>query len=455
MKPTALLLVALTLLMFLAFSACDDDDDDNDAVGDDDSSPADDDDNDDVSPVDDDLTDDDDNNDDDSSPVDDDDDDATPDDDDDDDDDDNDDATPGDDDDDDDDDTTPLDCPAVITRQPYLQLVTQTSMNVLWRTDQEADSFIEWGSTPDLGHYVKSSDLVEKHDLKIRHLSPGTTYYYKVRSCLSETDVATFRTAPDAETPFNFVAFSDNQYGWEIFTEVAALMETENPWLAISSGDCVNDGWVPATFEEQLFGPAASLWRSTPLYVAIGNHEANSIFFFESFHFPHEPQNYYAFTFGNVYFIGLAQDTAHWTIPGSPQYKFLVESLSSEEAQAADFRVLFFHTPPWTEGWPDYEGEWLVRMFIVPLMEQYGVDVYFNGHTHDFERGYRNGVTSYIIGGAGGDLDEWARDVEHIVYYNNTVHFYVSVQVTSDTMTINGVDLQGNIFDTWEIPKRK
>jgi len=450
LKPTVFTLIFLALLAVIVFPACDDDDDDNDnnTPVDDDTQTDDDDNDDNNTPVDDDTTTDDD--DDDSSPADDDNDDLTPDDDDNDDD-----TTPTDDDDDDDDDTTPLDCPAVITRQPYLQSATQTSMRVLWRTDEEADSFIEWGATPDLGNYVKKSDLVDKHDLKIRHLSPGTTYYYKVRSCLSETDVATFRTAPDAETPFNFVAFADNQYGYEIFTEIAALMETENPWLAISAGDCVDNGWHQEDFEQQLFGPGASLWRSTPLYVSIGNHEANSIFFFESFHFPNEPYNYYSFLFGNVFFVGLVQDTAHWTYPGSPQYKFLIDSLTSEEAQAADFRVVFFHTPPWCEGWEGYDGEWLVRLFIVPLMEQYGVDVYFNGHTHDFERGYRNGVTSYIIGGAGGDLDPWARDVEHIVYYNNSVHFYVSVQVTSETMTINGVDQEGNIFDTWEIPKRK
>ena len=78
------------------------------------------------------------------------------------------------------------------------------------------------------------------------------------------------------------------------------------------------------------------------------------------------------------------------------------------------------------------------------------VDAYFNGHTHDFERGLLNGVTSYIIGGAGGTLDPWARDVAHITEYYS-VHHFVSVSVDGPVMDIDAIDLDGNVFDTWQI----
>jgi hypothetical protein len=355
-----------------------------------------------------------------------------------------------DDDDDDNDNDTPLDCPAVITRQPYLQLMTQTSVHVLWRTDQPGDSVVEWGPTAALGEQVRREDLTKRHELAIKNLEPGTTYYYKARSCLDETTVASFRTAPLPDEPFNFVAFADSQSNFDIFGQIAELMRAEDPWVAISSGDTVGTGWTPSDFDEQLFGPAADLWRSTPLYVAIGNHEGNSPAFFNSFHFPNDDRAYYSFTFGSVFFIALACDTARLYVPGTPQYRFFVDALSSDEAQEAEFRVVFFHTPPWTEGWEGYEGEPLVRWFLVPLMEQYGVDVYFNGHTHDYERGHRNGVTSYIIGGAAGGLDSWARDVPHIVFYE-AVHHFVSVSVDDNEMTIDAINLDGELFDTYTI----
>jgi len=348
------------------------------------------------------------------------------------------------------DDTEAVDCPAVITRQPYLQSGTSTSMRVLWRTDQPADSVVEWGPTPDLGDFVVDHAPTQRHDLVIRGLDPGTDYYYKARSCLDESTVAAFHTSPTNGEPFTFVAFSDNQEHFDIFTQIAALMKDEEPQLAISSGDTVDNGWVEDDFDEQLFGPGADVWREAPLYVAIGNHEHLSPYFFNSFHFPNNNKEYYSFTYGNVFFIALAMDTAHICMPGTWQYRFFENALASDEAQNADFRVVFFHTPPWSEGWPGYDGDWMARFFIVPLMEQYGVDVYFNGHTHDYERGLRNGVTSYIIGGAAGGLDTWARDVPHIsVYYS--IHHFVSVTVDGPTMTLDAIDIGGNLFDTWEI----
>jgi Calcineurin-like phosphoesterase len=393
---------------------------------------------------------------DDDTPTGDDDDDDTPtgdDDDDDDDDDDNDDDDNDDDDnddDDDDDDVTPTDCPAQITRQPYLQLARQDSMHVLWRTDVEGDSAIEWGPTEELGHWVSSDEMTLHHELIIDGLEAGQTYYYKARSCLDETDVAPFRTAPEPGDSFSFVAFADNQAGWETFTQLVPLMLEREPDLAFSAGDCVDNGRNPEDFEQQLFGPGEQLWRQAPLYVSIGNHEHNSSYFYESFRFPNRDKPYYAFLYGDVFFLALALDEAHPAIPGSPQYKYMIEALSSDAAQNASFRAVFFHTPPWTEGWEGYVGDWMARLFIVPVMEEYDVDVYFNGHTHDYERGLRNGVANYIIGGGGGTLDPWARDVEHITVYE-AVHHFVHVEVDETTMTINAIGLDGEVFDTYEI----
>jgi len=431
-SPRWFLLFALLLIPMLLIACADDDDDNDDNAGDDDTL-----DDDDTSVDDDTIDDDDDTTDDDDDTIDDDDD--TEDDD------------TGDDD-TGDDDITPIDCPAVITRQPYLQLATQTGIHVLWLSDQKGDSLIEWGETEDLGEYVYDESFTAKHELAIEGLEPATEYFYKVRTCLDETTVASFRTAPQPGTPFNFVGFGDNQSGWETFTDIAALMYEKNPWLAMSVGDCVDDGWNFEDFEQQLFGPGEDLWREAPLYVSIGNHEGLAPNFFDAFHFPNDDKAYYSFTWGNVFFLCLALDTWHIAIPGTPQYKYMVQELSSDAAQNADFRVVFFHTPPWTEGWDSYDGEWYVRMFTVPVMEQHNVDVYFNGHTHDYERGLRNGVASYIIGGAGGGLDSWARDVEHITVYE-AVHHFVNVSVDDATMRIDAIDLDGNIFDTYTISK--
>jgi len=352
-------------------------------------------------------------------------------------------------DDDSSDDDTITDCDAVITRQPYLQSVTPDGIRIMWKTDIPGDSVVEYGKTWVPDGIVRENNLKLSHLIELTGLESRTTYYYKVRSCKDETAIARFKTAPLDDSPFSFVGFSDNQTNFDIFSQIAGLMHALRPDLAISSGDIVNSGWDPEAYDREFFGPGRQLFSEAPVYVAIGNHEGNSPFFFESFSFPGD-KAYYSFTYGNTFFIALALDTARLYIPGSPQYNFFVQQLSSEQSQNAEFRVVFFHTPPYSEGWPGYDGEPLERIFIVPLMEEYGVDVYFNGHTHDYERGLLNGVTNYIIGGAGGGLDVWARDVPHIVFYESTHHF-VHIQVDKKVMTIDAINLDGEIFDSYQI----
>jgi hypothetical protein len=176
-----------------------------------------------------------------------------------------------------DDDTTPIDCNAVITRQPYLQSVTQTGITVMWGTDIPGDSTVEYGLTDALGQTVYLADQQIVHLVELTGLEPQTTYYYKATSCHDETTVASFRTAPLRDTPFNFTAFSDNHCHAEIFGPFVDMMIGFDPDFAISVGDTVDDGRDPTQYDPCFFTPAQELFRSAPVYVAFGNHEHFSL----------------------------------------------------------------------------------------------------------------------------------------------------------------------------------
>jgi len=209
----------------------------------------------------------------------------------------------------------------------------------------------------------------------------------------------------------------------------------------------VASGWDFPQYEEQFFGPLADLIDHTPIYVSIGNHEAESPWYYTSFSFPEDPSDY-SFTYGNVFFIAFNSNRP-WTPPW-PQYQWLENTLNSQEATDAEFIVVFCHHPPYSEGWATYEGSVAMRDTLVPLFEDKGVDVWFAGHTHDYERGHLNGVTHYITGGGGGALDTQARDFEHIVVYESRYHF-INVAVAGDTMTLDAIDTDGVVFDTYQI----
>lgn len=73
--------------------------------------------------------------------------------------------------------------PPTILEGPLIVNVTHQSVVIRWRTNEPADSLIEFGLSPDqLDQRQYRSALVENHNLPITGLQSGTTYYFRVLS---------------------------------------------------------------------------------------------------------------------------------------------------------------------------------------------------------------------------------------------------------------------------------
>ncbi len=95
---------------------------------------------------------------------------------------------------------------ATVTRGPYLQLGTDTSIVVRWRTDTATNSRVSYGSAPgSLGSVVDLAASTTEHEVAVTGLSAGTVYYYSVGSTtqtLAGNDANHFfLTAPAPGTP--------------------------------------------------------------------------------------------------------------------------------------------------------------------------------------------------------------------------------------------------------------
>jgi len=97
-----------------------------------------------------------------------------------------------------------------------------------------------------------------------------------------------------------------------------------------------------------------------------------------------------------------------------------------------------------------------VRWYVVPLIEKYGVDIVFSGHTHDYEHGQwpRPGGPHYVItGGAGGGLDDTQyKDWPQIQTYK-FVHHFSFVSIDGKTLKYEAVGDDGKVFDSFEVKK--
>jgi len=348
---------------------------------------------------------------------------------------------------------------------PYLQNVKEDGITIMWETLVPADSAVYYGRE---GKTEKIVDPEKKlvHEITIEGLDRETEYNYVAVSGGQASPIGTFQTKIHRETPFSFAVWGDNRTDPATHESVINSMLQFEPDIALNVGDVVTTGVNYEEWSNEYFLPIRRLATKVPTYIAIGNHEyggygcGNPVVWFERF-VNHPPPNkyYFSFTYGNSYFMILnpQEEAACYDVrPGSEQYEWMLKQFESDEYRNASFRFVFFHEPPYSEGWSGgyYDGEASLRAHLVPLFEKYDMDIVFAGHTHDYERGQwpeGDGPYYIITGGGGSSLDdtkykEWEQiDIMKFIY-----HFCL-VKIEEKSLEFKAIDRNGEVFDSFEI----
>jgi hypothetical protein len=350
----------------------------------------------------------------------------------------------------------------------YLQNVRPDGITLMWELDRAVGAVVEYG----LGtHYGASATGVSQasgagtyvYRCVLRSLAPGTRYYFRCRAGNQER-VGTFATAPAGEADFAFSVWGDSQGSNHGAYNADPLQPTKNMFrhmatnglqLAVTVGDLAESGYAYSDVRQYYLDRAAALLGpSVPWFVAWGNHDGGADAVIRKFaDLPSRDRagfgpghGSFSFDFGGCHFICLDESSRT-----SDVLNWLENDLRSAANRNAKFTFLFVHVPPYCELWID--GDALLRNSLVPLMETYGVDVCFSGHTHEYSRGFRNGVY-YCITGGGSWLDSpevLVRDWEHMTvggYHaipgvtkpgpnrgGGLINEYVRVEVRGDAFT--------------------
>jgi len=348
-----------------------------------------------------------------------------------------------------------------ITKLPMLQSFHGTELRVQWESDANpagSQNRLEWGAASPVENLVSATttELAPDrflHRAVATRLEPQIAYVYRVRSGSALSPTYSIRTAPLPETPFRmaWIADNQNQLGTP-FLSVLTKLAARAPDVIGHAGDTVQNGDLPAEWQSQWFDPFAaapgSLGQRTPVLVARGNHDGE---FPESFAYHWLPGNgmWYAETIGRTRLIFL---DSNWNV--TQQDDFLRAELASAASRDADFRIVVFHKPPYTNLWDyfGYRGEAWVRDVWTPIFEQGNVDLVVNGHAHAYERGFLNGIAYTIVGGAGGALDTvpqsppWA-----FIQVALSVHHYAIMDVDGTALHWTVYDLQDHVIDSFEL----
>ncbi len=337
---------------------------------------------------------------------------------------------------------------AKILTGPYLQNPEDFSITIMWETTTDIDGMVYWGLTTVFTDSAVSPSGTF-HEVRIEELSPETKYYYGVRvedSLYAGLDFY-FHTKIFDDTPYRMGIWGDNRTDYVTHERVVEALITKEPDMVVNVGDVVTSGTVYDQWNREYFWPARNLLRNKASYISIGNHEADADWF-DTYVCQPGNEHWFAVRYGPAYLVFI--DTNRWYYPYiSEQWFWLDDVLSSTEAQSAPWLLVFHHHPPYSEGWdsPGYDGEPNVRDYLVPMYEDYDVDIVFAGHTHDYERGAKDGVAHVITGGGGAALDHWLQDWEWIWVYYACYH-YIILDIASEYIVYRAYDWDNSIIDS-------
>jgi Icc-related predicted phosphoesterase len=303
---------------------------------------------------------------------------------------------------------------------PYQQNMSSTGIVIMCELPQEIPLHLEYGQT---AAYGQTAQFVSEpnaggtwfYRALVTGLEPAQTYHYRLVQNSGASADDTFATSPTNSVDFSFGVWSDGHgenYGWtldptEPVRSFLKQMVGAGVAFALSVGDMVGQGTNYSHVRTSYLDCVArELGPHVPWYIAWGNHDSilTNAALRRAADLPSRNRpgfssghGSYTFTYANCFFVCI-DEFQRSTINNG----WLQQELSSAAAQQARFRIVAVHYPPYSERWLD--GNAALRSDLVPLMEQYDVDLCISGHVHEYERGETNGV-KYVITGASCNLD--------------------------------------------------
>lgn len=335
-----------------------------------------------------------------------------------------------------------------VTRGPYLQLPTHQSIIVMWRTDVNTPGTVWYGTSPDqLDQSVTVPASVRDHTVQIDGLQPYTTYFYTVgygsTPLTTPSSLYRFRThpLPGTEQPVRVWAIGDFGKGnaGQIAVKQSYLAhpggEDTDVWIWL--GDNAYDDGTDGEYQSKVFGLSgfSDVFHRLPFYPSPGNHDYNEVWrqstllgipysniplqnhrgpYFdlvevpeqgEAGGYPSQLEVYYSFDHGNTHFLSLNSEVYDFlnTANGINQMRtWIAQDLAQNDKP---WVIAYFHQPPYSKGSHDSDAAFelvmkAMRERVIPLLEEFDVDLVVCGHSHVYER-------SHLIHGHYGSSGSW------------------------------------------------
>ena len=319
-----------------------------------------------------------------------------------------------------------------ITHGPYLQNITEKSATIMWFTNKNCVSRVEYGTGENMRTFPQWGSLVQtavssshglieantkNHKIVIRDLEPGKSYRYRLVSkeivqfqpyevlfgSTVVSEIFTFKTLNPLQESISFYVVND-------IHEDTARLDTQIqsvPWDTIDmiflNGDSINH----FEDEKQIFDGfldtcVKKFAKDIPFILIRGNHETRGVLARDLIHYipPRDDKYYYSFNHGPAHFIVL--DTGEDKSDSHPVYAGLADfdryrdlqaewlevNAQSENFLETSFQIVICHIPLYTgtdrPGRVNH-GQQYIKTSWGPIFNDSGIDLLICGHTHRFK----------------------------------------------------------------------
>jgi len=229
-------------------------------------------------------------------------------------------------------------------------------------------------------------------------------------------------------------------------------------------GDLVEYGFMDSHWKEALdtFSPTAS---SVPTLFVPGNHDTllGGLSRYIEYCGVHTSglqdgsKLWYRVDAGNMHFLVLDVEWSAETFTKT-QKTWLEIQLST--IPVGDWKIVMSHGFYYSSGisssgWNWYDNPETISA-LVPLFEQYGVDMVFSGHNHCLELLQHSGIYYAVCGGFGGKLDSVPTYISASSIWLQSGQFgFADVFIDGDLATLNFRDPDSNVLKSLTLTKQK
>ncbi|MCB9252692.1 MAG: Ig-like domain-containing protein [Flavobacteriales bacterium] len=307
-----------------------------------------------------------------------------------------------------------------LTRGPYLQMGTSSSVVIRWRSADATNTRVSYGtSASNLNNTVSDNTSTTEHEIQLSNLTPNTVYYYSIGST-SQTlqgDAANyFKTAPLIGSKDKTRIWVVGDCGNNSTNQVNVLNRYESyignnitdVWLLL--GDNAYSNGLDNEFQDKFFNIYKNkMMKQAYLWPAPGNHDyaqsstlqnTHNMPYYDMFTLPTNGQiggvasgteAFYSYNHANIHFLSLdsyGKESNQYRLYDTlgPQVQWIKQDLAADTSR---WKIAYWHHPPYTMGShnSDSESELInIRQNFIRILERYKVDLILCGHSHDYER---------------------------------------------------------------------